>query len=303
MSILDGAGPILVATDLSERSLRAATRAALLCAELGRGEVELLAVKEAKLPDALALVLGSTLAAAESMLVGRTLEELRPISRSLQENHGIRCTSSVRFGRPGEAIAARAVESSAVLTVIGMHGGGFFTELFVGNTADELSRASRTPLLVVRNAASHAYREVLVPVDFSEDSRHAALEALRIAPSAHVTFLHVFDIVLEEQMRCVNAPAEAVARYGIRAREAARAELHRFVGGLGLGDRACAHVVVFGNPGHAVCDHARTLQPDLIALGKHGRRPIENLLLGSVTRHALERAGCDVLIVTAPAAA
>jgi len=35
---------------------------------------------------------------------------------------------------------------------------------------------------------------------------------------------------------------------------------------------------------------------DLLVVGKHGRSRIEEWLLGSVTRHVLSHAGCDVLV-------
>ncbi|NTV95478.1 MAG: universal stress protein, partial [Thiobacillus sp.] len=37
--------------------------------------------------------------------------------------------------------------------------------------------------------------------------------------------------------------------------------------------------------------------PDLIVVGKHGRHAGEELLLGSVTKHVLAEARCDVLVI------
>ena len=34
--------------------------------------------------------------------------------------------------------------------------------------------------------------------------------ALKIAPDAHIIFLHVFDVVVEEQMRYINVPADTI---------------------------------------------------------------------------------------------
>ncbi len=299
---------ILVATDLSEFSGRAGARATMLCASLNWNSVELLNVKEGGLPNALGLVLKKTPAVAEVALVERAVRELRHICSLLQDNYGIRCTATVKFGRPEAEIVARADELAAELTVIGAHGGNFFTDLFLGNTADKLARMSKTPLLVVKNQTTEPYRRVLVPVDFSENSKRAAQLALEIAPNAHITFLHVFDVVLEEQMHYLNTAHDTIHDYHVKAAEEARLDLNEFIAGLRAGrdadQRPSGHsffrTVAFGHPGHVIYDQAKSIKADLIVMGKHGRSRFEELLLGSVSRHVIEQCFCDVLIVTGP---
>lgn len=272
----------------------------MLCAGLGCDSVELLTVKEAGLPDALGLALRKTSAEAETRVVDCAMREMRLTCGLLHDNYRIRCTSHVRFGRPEKEIVARAGELSSELTVIGAHGGNFFTDLFLGNTTDKLARMSRTPLLVVRNQSTEAYRNVLVPVDFSENSRRAALLALRIAPVARITFLHVFDVVVEEQMEYVNAAHDVIHDYHVKAAEEARNDLNRFIAELQAERRHFSRAVIFGHPGHAIADHAKSMKPDLIVMGKHGRSRMDEFLLGSSSRHVLEQCFCDVLIVTRP---
>ena len=299
---------ILVATDLSEFAGRAGTRAAMLCASLNWNSVELLNVKESGLPNALGLVLKKTPATAEAALVERVMRELRLICNLLQDNYGVRCAATVKFGRPEAEIVARADELAAGLTVIGAHGGNFFTDLFLGNTADKLARMSKTPLLLVKNQTTEPYRRVLVPVDFSENSMCAAQMALEIAPDAHITFLHVFDVVLEEQMQYLNTAHDTIHDYHVKAAEEARLDLNQFISGLQTGREAdhrpgrhsYFRTVAFGHPGHVIYDHAKSIKADLIVMGKHGRSRFEELLLGSVSRHVIEQCFCDVLIVTGP---
>jgi nucleotide-binding universal stress UspA family protein len=291
---------ILVATDLSEFAHRAEKRAAMLCARLKWGAIDLLTVKEAGLPDAMGLVLKNTPAEAEAVLADLARRELRLICGQLEDNYDIQCTHTIKFGRPEKEIVARADELSAGLTVIGAHGGNFFTDLFLGNTADKVARMSKTPLLTVKNEITEPYRQVLVPVDFSENSRRAAQMALNIAPDAHITFLHVFDVIVEEQMQYVNVPHDIVHEYHVKAAEDASDELNQFITSLQPDDRSVSRLVVFGNPGHVIYDQAKSIKPDLIVLGKHGRSRFEELLLGSTSRHVLEQSFCDVLLVTAP---
>ena len=291
---------ILVGTDLSEFSRRAGKRAAMLCAYSECRWVELLTVKEAGLPEAMGLVLKSSAAEAEAILVDRTMRELRLTCGHLTDNHGIRCTHTVRFGRPEKEIVARADELSVGLTVIGARGGNFFTDLFLGNTADKLARMSKTPLLLVKNEITAPYSQVLVPVDFSENSRRAAQLALKVASDARITFPHVFDVIVEEQMQYVNVAHDIIHEYHVKAAEAARHDLNQFIASLDVPRRSVSRIVAFGHPGHVIYDQAKSVKPDLIVLGKHGRSRLEEFLLGSTSRHVLEQCFCDVLIVPAP---
>jgi nucleotide-binding universal stress UspA family protein len=287
---------ILVAMDFSEFSRWASERAAMLGVVLNSNVVDLVTVKEAGLPDTLALVLRTTPAAAETILVDRAMRELALISAHLTDNYGIHCTRTVRFGHPDKEIVARADELSANLTVIGEHGGHFLTSLFLGNTADKLARTIKTPLLVIKKKPALHYSRVLVPVDFSENAKSAAQMALKIAPEATIDFLHVFDVILEEEMRSANINDTLLHVYHIEAEEKARLDLNRFVEDI-AGDRSISRKVAFGYPGHVICEHADSSKPDLIVLGKHGKSGLEELLLGSVSRHVLEQSSCDVLIV------
>lgn len=293
---------ILVAIDFSQFSRRASKRAAMLGDLLSSDTVDLLTVKDAGLPDALALVLKSTSVAAEAILIERAVRELALISAHLEDNYGVRCTRTVKFGRPEKEIAARADELPADLTVVGEHGSDFFTalfSLFLGNTVDKLARTIKTPLLVVKKEAATSYRRVLVPVDFSENSKRAARIALKIAPDAKIDFLHVFDVVLEEQMRSADISNNFLHDYHIEAEENARRDLNQFIADIPEGCPV-SREVAFGHPGHVIYDHAELTKPDLIVLGKHGKSGLEELLLGSVSRHVLEQSSCDVLIVNGP---
>jgi len=45
-----------------------------------------------------------------------------------------------------------------------------------------------------------------------------------------------------------------------------------------------------------IIEHEQTTDADLIVMGKHGQSVMEELLLGSVTKHALAYSSSDVLI-------
>ncbi|MHB1402423.1 MAG: universal stress protein [Thiobacillus sp.] len=45
-----------------------------------------------------------------------------------------------------------------------------------------------------------------------------------------------------------------------------------------------------------IIEHEQTTDADLIVMGKHGQSVMEELLLGSVTKHVLAYSSSDVLI-------
>ncbi len=65
--------------------------------------------------------------------------------------------------------------------------------------------------------------------------------------------------------------------------------------GLAIGDYS--PLVVHGDPSLRVIEQEQERDCDLIVMGKHGASITEDLLLGSVTKHVLEEAQSDVLVV------
>lgn len=52
-----------------------------------------------------------------------------------------------------------------------------------------------------------------------------------------------------------------------------------------------------GEAGRAICDRAKAIEADLIVVGSHGRRGLDELLMGSVSSYVMHRADCSVMVV------
>ena len=291
---------LLAASDFSERSARAETRAAMLCAQLNCVSLDLLTVNDSGVLAALASVLDDSQLTAKRLLLSGAERELEQKARQLQEAHGIRVEHHVRQGRPVTEILAKADQLPADLIAIGAHGGNAVTDLFLGNNADKLVCLGKRPLLIVKREPERSYEKVLVPVDFSEDSIQSARLALEIAPNAHITFLHAFTVPFEGQMHGAGIESQVIHQYRVKAAEEARRNLNQFIEDLGPRSQLLSRTIAFGYPVPVICEAARSMRPDLIALGKHGRSRLEELLLGSVTRRIVDQVDCDVLVSTVP---
>lgn len=287
---------ILAATDFSASAGDAVERATLLAQVLG-GELDLLHVvgqhRLVELARLLHEVVDDARVQAEEAAAGALREQVVVIL----DRHGLPARPIHLSGPVPATIAAIADRENATLLVLGARGENPVRDFLLGSVPERVLRKTRRPLLVVRHAPATSYRQVLLPTDFSDDARHALTLAARLAPQATLTLLHVVDAPLEAKLEFAGvAPAEIEAYRG-QCRRHAEVELQRFLADLPAADkRRIVPDVAIGHPSAVILEKARALGADLIATGKHGRLPVEEWVLGSVTMHLLQNAPCDVLV-------
>jgi nucleotide-binding universal stress UspA family protein len=139
------------------------------------------------------------------------------------------------------------------------------------------------------------YKKILIPTDGSELSRIALEEALILAAEqrAEVHVIHVFEplrhmarqgmaelprFVRDEEEHALEHAAQRARALGVRATTAS----------LDAAGRRPADVIVA---------EASATGADLIAIGTHGRRGMERMLLGSVAEGVARSATVPVLLI------
>ena len=141
-----------------------------------------------------------------------------------------------------------------------------------------------------------ALRQILVPTDFSDESRAALAYGAALAEtfSASLHVLHVLQAIVapeavpgQDESRQLEAAVEATAWEELRA--------------LLPGDE-CARLhatlaIEWGTPVSEIIRYAQEHEIDLIAMGTHGRGGLKRLILGSVAESAVRGAPCPVLTV------
>jgi nucleotide-binding universal stress UspA family protein len=139
-------------------------------------------------------------------------------------------------------------------------------------------------------------------VDFSEQSREAAVQALRVSAqdNAAVHFLHVFTGSWGRYPLVPDAWEVDEAK-AAEYRRALEQRLREFVGHTG-GREVRFLVVEASSHGHGIAEHARRVGADLIVLGHKGKTNLEYVLLGSTVERLLREIPCSVLVVRTPAA-
>lgn len=142
------------------------------------------------------------------------------------------------------------------------------------------------------------YKNILVPVDFSEVSARALIVAMEFAAvmDAEITVLHAVS------MAAVSLPVDGVPVYNNEmieeqlgeARKALDEFLREHIGAAQVSQNVC-----FGEPTSEVNNFAEEHNADLIVMGTHGRTGLLHLLMGSVAESVLRRARVPVLCVPA----
>ena len=137
------------------------------------------------------------------------------------------------------------------------------------------------------------YKNILVPIDFSNVSDYALKNAKDLAKmtGANLTVLHVVDYV--------PPPYAAVEVPSIYASEElmverARAHLDELLKELDIDD--CDVVVSPGKTRKVILKAVEDKNIDLVMMGTHGETII-GLSLGSVANGIVHNASCDVMVV------
>jgi len=137
-------------------------------------------------------------------------------------------------------------------------------------------------------------RNILVPTDFSDGSRHAEEYAAGLATAlgARITLVHVFHVPTPAYGEAVYASVVDSIPSVLRSCEAAlQAEA------AAMKDRGVQATSVLrqGDPAHEIADVARAEKADLVVIATHGRRGMARALLGSVAEKVVRTSGAPVM--------
>jgi len=286
---------ILAATDFSAPARHAVARAFRVAAETG-ARLELSHVVEGGPLEGMRRLLGLEAARVEEHILGKARENLYALVQELGQPHGLGAGIHLVTGNVLSTLLEQAEELDADLLVVGAKGEGYLGRLLLGTTAERLLRRTSKPVLMVRQIPHEAYRRVLVPVDFSPWSAPAIRLARAVAPEAELVVLHAFEAPFESKLEFASVGEEAINRYRAATRQEAQAELDRLVAETGLDSRRLCARAIHGPTSRVILTQEQEQDCDLIVMGKHGQGVMEELLLGSVTKHVLAEATGDVLV-------
>lgn len=278
---------IIVATDGLEQSDGAVRIALARAAEMG-ANTEVLAVSTPEpiaAPDAPASLWNEA-----NLLRRSALRE--SVEAQLVRVTGRERTHPVILleGHPAYTIARVAIERRAALVIVGLGRHRVVDRLFSDETALQLARISRVPVLAVPARATAAPHHVAVAVDFSDltlRTAQAAVEAL--GDTGRVDLVHVMPYIAPDAFSVdARDPYEG---WALEQLELLERELAVPPG------ITVSRVAVRGRPAPELIAYAERSGADLIAAGSHGRGFVARALLGSVTSQLIRASTVGVLTI------
>lgn len=267
---------ILIATDLSARSTHTLRRGCMLASSCG-ALVRVVSVVDDAIPEP--LVAG---------LVADMTKELQRQTAALASEVPCKYDIEVSAGDVAGSIVRHAAEFDAKLIVLGLHRDRAVIDSFRETTMERIARLSHVPVLLVRNAAEGAYRNVLCAIDFSPASAAAASAAGQIAGDADYKLFHAYHVV--HHMRA-DFPVN-VELFTRQAEDECKnwCKANPEISALG-------EVELIEGPLESVfTKQVVRHRPDLLATGAHSRPAFSRFLFGSFAKDLIRDPPTDVLI-------
>ena len=152
------------------------------------------------------------------------------------------------------------------------------------------------------------YQKIMVGVDFSPHSKHAAKRAIELS-NQYGAQLELVNVVNEAALYDLyydpvgmgftmtefsQAGMEGISKMIESLIDKSRDQMNVLIADLGLEQNQ--GVVITGRPQTTLNSYAEAQDVDLIVMGTHGRRGID-AVLGSATRYIQSHARCEVLAV------
>ena len=213
---------------------------------------------------------------------------------------GVKVSTDLAHGTASQAIIGACEEWQADLAVVGTRGLSGWQHLLLGSTAERVISAAPCPVLGIHpgdQVPSRPIRKILIPTDFSDESRRAAEVTLDLlAPQAKGELLiaHGFRFTADYGLYGMGTPAQV---YLDSIEESARRELESWTASLEARDWTVHTRLVAGAPYEVIARLAEEEGVDLVAMGTHGHGRVGGLLLGNTARRTLQHATCPVLTV------
>ena len=144
-----------------------------------------------------------------------------------------------------------------------------------------------------------AFKNILVPTDFTEPSLRAVRLACQLAreTGAHIAILHVgVDAGSQSDIAMAGASGVVYAELSAKLEAEQRATLDRIADEEVPDGVPSSKHLRYGEPATRILERLGEGEHDLIVMGTHGRKGLARVLLGSVAEKVLRDSPVPVLL-------
>jgi nucleotide-binding universal stress UspA family protein len=222
----------------------------------------------------------------------------RTVKTTLQNEYGLNGSveSYVCQGEPPSVLIETAEGRKADLIALGTYGRKGLKRLLMGSVTSQVILNAPCDVLVVKrpcSACTGNYASILVPFDGSEYSKKALSRAAELAmrDGGHVTALYVIPRY-EEMVEFFRT--DAIQKSLRQEAEKVVAEARRAAQEKGI---LLATEIRDGHAADEIVKMAERQEADLIMMGTHGWRGVNEAIMGSTTARVLTESPIPVLVV------
>lgn len=150
-------------------------------------------------------------------------------------------------------------------------------------------------------------KKVLIALDYDPTSQKVAETGYLMAKSmdAEVTLMHVisepvyYATAEYSPIMGLNDPLNSIGIMNLESVDEVKKESQHFLdkSKQHLGDEAIQTMVTEGDFADSILEAAKTIKADIIVMGSHSRKWLEEILLGSVTEKVLHHTTVPLFIV------
>ncbi len=278
---------IVVGIDISERSDNVLKRALMIARE---NEAELFVVHAVETPwFSVPSYFGSKELVVDTEGIKKTIEKKL---KALNTGKKVPYFIYVKEDDADDLLLYAAKWSKADMMVLGAHSKTKGLKRFLGSIVQKVVHQSHLPVLIVKNKATQAYKNIVAPTDFQVQSKQSILFVKNIFSESKIDIVNAFETVyIMEAPYATMGPD--ILEYNTVAISSAKREMKKFIKEVSVKKGN----VIDGelDSKAALINYINKGSYDLVAVGSRGTAGF-SALLGNVATYVLRETGCDVLI-------
>lgn len=180
------------------------------------------------------------------------------------------------------------------LVIIGTHGRSGIKNWIYGSVTEKVVRLAKVPVITLHNMPrSHQIKNILVPIDFSDNSKSGIKSARRIAKrfNSQINYIHIIEQQLHPSFHVIGI--ESILTLNPDLKDISLRKLKDF---CFKEDETASYYVIEGTPHRDIADYAKEINCDLIVMSTHGYTGLDHILIGSTAERVIRIAPCPVFI-------
>lgn len=161
----------------------------------------------------------------------------------------------------------------------------------LGTTAEKIIRKSNKPVLVVKNDQTSDIRNIICPVDFSEESSRALHSAITLSRMFDAKLLILSVYIFYHHTFTKLDPFKINEQRKLEQEK----QLNKFLKEFNLVDINVVKKIAGGEPAEEILKTIKNNNSDLLIMGTTGKSGISKILMGSVTEKVTREVLCSFI--------